>query len=497
MPWRGSAICSRAASRSKSSTGLAMLLALVTTMVLLGLHQPASRQMPFVFRFGLPEMSLSFLEFRAMPSLAILMLAGLGKKYARSQAFELVEEKQTRERWCMLLAVCFCTGTNAFICMTFSVMKVLMGEAFSKDDQEVAGLYTIWLAAVAAGLTIGTLMTDRFEGAAICGSAAFNMASVVARVAGIYQRSYALLIVSQLLCAAGAWPIFTLPGEVSHRYFPARDRPFATSIMWQANYFGWLLGLFWPWFFTTTEGLGILFAIEAGFSIVCSLAALGFFTIAKLQCLSPVFRTKEVGGPIGNGSFISGFMVLFRTMVRQPRFAIELISHGLHGGVAFATPSAIFFIFGHYNFSTKAAAVANGVFILSGNVCGLWLGERCKSPSSWHPVLKLCYAVSLLSLFSCGALGATGRLNGDSYLSLATVLLLCMACGATSLGFVGIGVESTSLYKVPEAYVGWFREFVVLGSAAYLAYVAVGSNGFAILAAGMAICTSSVLLSLK
>lgn len=450
---------------------------------------------PLLFR---PMASaLEFLEFRALPSVGFIVLVRVVKNYAQAQATEAsVDDRKARERWCMLLAVSFCTATNAFICMTFSVMKVLTGEAFEKDDQEVASLYTIWLGAVAAGLTVGTLMTDRFEGIAICGSAVFNMASVVARVVGIHQRSYTLLVLSQLLCAVGAWPIFTLPGEVSHRYFPVQDRPFATSIMWQANYFGWLLGLFWPWMFTTTEGLGMLFGIEATISIVCSFAALGFFTVGKLQCLSPVFRTKERDGSSGHEG-LSGFKHLFQTMTQQPKFALELISHGLHGGVAFATPSVIFFIFGHHNFSSKAAAAANGVLILAGNICGLWLGDRCKKPSSWHPVLKLCYGVSLSTLLILGIFMGTGHLNGDSNLSLVIVLMLCLACGATSLGFVGIGVESTSLYQVPEAYVGWFREFVVLGSAAYLAYVAVGSNGFTILAAAMGICTCSVFIALR
>jgi len=450
-----------------------------------------------MFRPWQLEMAWSFLEFRALPGLGFLVLVRLAKKCTLAQgAGNSMANREARERWCMLLAVCCCTATNAFICMTFSVMKVLTGEAFEKDDQEIASLYTIWLGAVAAGLTVGTLMTDRFEGVAIIISAVFNMASVIVRVIGIQQRNYTLLIASQLLCAVGAWPIFTLPGEVSHRYFPVQDRPFATSIMWQANYFGWLLGLFWPWMFTTTEGLSALFGMEATFSILCSLAALGFFTVGKLQCLSPVFRTKEIQGSSGHEG-LSGFKELFQTMARQPRFALELISHGLHGGVAFATPSAIFFIFGHHNLSTKAAAAANGVFILAGNVCGIWLGERCKSPSSWHPVLKLCYCVSLLSLLTLGILMGRGHLNGDSYLSLATVLALCTACGASSLGFVGIGVESTSLYKVSEAYVGWFREFIVLGSAAYLSYVAVGGNGWSVLATAMGLCTVSVLMSLN
>lgn len=240
----------------------------------------------------------------------------------------------------------------------------------------------------------------------------------------------------------------------------------------------------------------MLFGIEATISIVCSFAALGFFTVGKLQCLSPVFRTKERDGSSGHEG-LSGFKHLFQTMTQQPKFALELISHGLHGGVAFATPSVIFFIFGHHNFSSKAAAAANGVLILAGNICGLWLGDRCKKPSSWHPVLKLCYGVSLSTLLILGIFMGTGHLNGDSNLSLVIVLMLCLACGATSLGFVGIGVESTSLYQVPEAYVGWFREFVVLGSAAYLAYVAVGSNGFTILAAAMGICTCSVFIALR
>eukprot|EP00930_Biecheleria_cincta_P058035 TRINITY_DN43898_c0_g1_i1.p1 TRINITY_DN43898_c0_g1~~TRINITY_DN43898_c0_g1_i1.p1 ORF type:complete len:521 (-),score=69.94 TRINITY_DN43898_c0_g1_i1:90-1652(-) len=496
MAQRGGAISSR---RSMSRVGTARLLALSAVVVLfLSLYQQAAMQhVPFMLSPWKLEMALSFLELRALPGLGFLVLVRLAKHYTQAQTTETsVADREARERWCMLLAVCLCTATNAFVCMTFSVMKVLTGEAFEKDDQEVASLYTIWLGAVAAGLTVGTLMTDRFEGVAVIVSAVFNMASVIVRVFGVQQRNYTLLIVSQLLCAVGAWPIFTLPGEVSHRYFPVRDRPFATSIMWQANYFGWLLGLFWPWMFTTTEGLDTLFSIEAALSIVWCLAALVLFTVAKLQCLSPVFRTKEISGFSGHAG-LSGFKELFQTMARQPRFALELISHGLHGGVAFATPSAVFFIFGHHNFSTRAGAAANGVFILAGNVCGIWLGERCKSPSSWHPVLKLCYGVSLLSLVTLGVLMGGGHLNGDSYLSLATVLTFCTACGASSLGFVGIGVESSSLYKVSEAYVGWFREFIVLGSAAYLAYVAVGGNGFSVLATAMGLCTVSVLISLS
>lgn len=427
---------------------------------------------------------------------ASLLLSGIYRfstTGGSSSATPAPAECKLRQRWNMLLAVSLCTATNAFICMTFSVMESLTAEAFNLEKQQVASLYTIWLATVAAGLTVGTLLTDRFEGLAICMSATMNMASVAIRVTGIYHQSHLLIIGSQILCGIGAWPIFTLPGEVSHRYFPEAEQPLATCIMWQANYFGWMLGLFWPLFFTTVPGLLPLFGIEAAVSIICSLAALLCWTSAK--------RIALRGDGVDQSSFeshgLAGFLGLFQNMAERPSFAVELLAHGLHGGVSFAIPSVLFFILSRYGFSVNYAAAANGVFILSGNLCGTFLGKVCTNPSSFHGVLKVCYAVTLTTLLTLAVMGHTGQLDGNSMCTSLQVLLLCGACGASSLGFVGIGVESAALYGVNEAYVGWFREFIVLGSAAFLSYMAVGANGFQVLFAAAALCSLLLILGLK
>jgi hypothetical protein len=382
----------------------------------------------------------------------------------------------------MLIAVSLCSATNAFLCMTFSVLEQLSAQALSVGTMKVAGLYSIWLAVVFVGLTPGTFMTDRYEGLSLVWSALFNVASAVVRVAGATHGSYNLMVASEILCAVGAWTIFTLPSKVSHRLFPVQQQALATSIMLQANYLGWLFGITIPPLLATgPTAFGRVCSWQAGVTLIAGTAALLMFGLSK----SGAQRSVKVEEAMTSRK-TSGFMELMQLMIKYPRLAVQILSHGLLGGVSFAAPSAIFFILDNFGFSPAAATAVNTGFVASGIVAGLVLGRLCTNKRSFGRALATCYATCLVSLMACAALAAGGILTGDS---LALTLLLSMLSGSSSLGFIGIGIEATSLYPVRSSFVSWGIELVVLSSAAVLSYVAAGRSGFVVLAVTAAVCT--------
>jgi len=389
-----------------------------------------------------------------------------------------------RERWCMLVAVFLCSATNAFLCMTFSVIEELSAQTLSVGTLEIADLYSFFLISTFLGLTPGAFMTDRYEGFALVWSALFNVASAIVRVFGSMHGSYNLIVASEILCGVGAWTIFTLPSKVSHRLFPVRRQALATSIMLQANYMGWLFGILVPPLLATgPTAFGRVCAWQVGVTLIASAAALLMFGLSK----SGAQRAAKIEEPMASRS-TSGFTELIQAMIKYPRLAIQILSHGLLGGISFAAPSAIFFILDNFGFSSAAATAVNTGFVASGIVTGLVLGRLGKNKRRFGSALATCYVTCLTSLMACAALAQGGILTGDSASGLALTLLLSMLAGSSSLGFIGIGIESASLYPVRSSFVSWGIELVVLSSAAALSYTAAGRSGFKVLAITAAVC---------
>jgi len=255
--------------------------------------------------------------------------------------------------------------------------------------------------------------------------------------------------------------------------------------MLQANYMGWLFGILIPPLLATgPTAFGRVCAWQAGVTLVASTAALLMFGLRR----SGAQRSAKVEEPMPSRK-TSGFIELVQIMIQHPRLAAQILSHGLLGGVSFAAPSAIFFILDNFGFSPAAATAVNTGFVAAGIVTGLVLGRLCRDKRSFGRALTTCYATCLASLVACAALAAGGILTGDSAGGLALLLLLSMLSGSSSLGFIGIGIESTSLYPVRSSFVSWGIELVVLASAAVLSYVAAGRSGFAVLAVAAAVCS--------
>lgn len=327
-------------------------------------------------------------------------------------------------------------------------------------------------------------MTDRYEGFSLVWSALFNVASATVRVFGAMHGSYNLIAASEILCGVGAWTIFTLPSKVSHRLFPVQQQPLATSIMLQANYMGWLFGILIPPFIATgPTSFGRVCAWQAGVTLIASFAASLLLDLSK----SGAHRTVHVEASRAARE-TSGFMDLMQLMIKYPRLTVQILSHGLLGGVSFAAPSAIFFILDNFGFSSATATAVNAAFVASGIVSGVVLGRVCTNKQSFGWVLATCYTTCLASLVACAVLAAMGILRVGSAWGPALMLLLSVLCGSSSLGFIGIGIESTSLYPARPSFVSWGIELVVLASAAVLSNVAARPSGFVVLAVTAAVC---------
>jgi len=293
------------------------------------------------------------------------------------------------------------------------------------------------------------------------------------RVNGATHGSYYLIIASQILCGFGAWPIFTLPSKVSHRLFPVQQQAPATSIMLQANYVGWLFGILVPPLLARGPTPFVrLCSGQAVVTLVASTAALSMLVLGR----SGVQQATQVEESMPLRQ-TSGFMELSQVMVKYPLLAVQILSHGVLGGVSFAAPSAICFILDNFGFSSAATTAVNTAFVASGIVSGIVLGRACTNKQNFGRALATCYATCLASLMVCAALAAGGILTGGSAWRLALLLLLSVLSGSSSLGFIGIGIESTSLYPARSSFVSWGIELVVLASAAALSYMAAGRSG--------------------
>jgi len=400
-------------------------------------------------------------------------------------------------RWFTLLAVALLTALNASLCMTFSTVEATSEEVLQTGEKQVANLYSMYLVTVLVGMTPAMYMVDRYEAVMVFLSNAFNLACAWQRWQGItaWNDKYIASSISQLLCGIGAWPIFVLPGQISHRRFPPEEQTLATSLMLQANYFGWLLGSTLPPL--VVDDPDSFRALLFGEAVVASVAAVLIVLFYRPATshgygqMAEEVESSHQGAESSHGGF-SGFMEIFQSFKAHPFFGLQVLSHGLLGGVSFATPSALFFILDDLDMPKRAGIASNFAFIFSGVLAGVMLGWWCQSPRLYKQVLKMCYGFCALALLCCALMVQFGMLY-NTPLRFGVLILLVAVAGACSLGFLGIGIEAAALYPVKAAYVCWVVESLVLLFGAVLSSFAAQSSGFWILG-GAAVASSLSIL---
>lgn len=367
-------------------------------------------------------------------------------------------------------------------------------EVLQTGETQVANLYSMYLITALVGMTPAMYMVDRHEAVMVFISNAFNLACAWQRWQGItaWNDKYFASSVSQILCGIGAWPIFVLPGQVSHRRFPPEQQTLATSLMLQANYFGWLLGSSLPPLVVDSpEIFNRLLFVQA---LVASAAGV---LIVLLYRPSTSYHYAQLGeegeSPPGDHGGFSGFVDIFQSIKAHPFFGLQVLSHGLLGGISFATPSALFFILDDLGMSKSTGIASNFAFIFSGVLAGVMLGWWCQSPRLYKQVLKMCYGLCALALLCCALMVHFEMLN-NTPLSFGVLILLVAVAGASSLGFLGVGIEAAALYPVKAAYVCWAVESLVLLFGAVLSSYAAQQSGFWILGGAALASSVSILI---
>jgi len=390
-------------------------------------------------------------------------------------------------RWGVVAAVSLNSALNASLCMTFSAVSSTASEVLEISEKEVAGLYTVWLMTVLLGLTPAMIFVDRYERSVFYLSVLFNVGTAWERYLGLLSSRHAYMAsrFSQILCGIGAWPIFCLPGQVSHNRFPVHERPLATSIISQANFFGWLVGLSFPPLLVSDEAslkmMTLIFACVA--SVVGIAAVLSYHPPRALADGEGTSSHHAVASPD------QGFKQFFQAAHQHPLLGVQILAHGILGGIGFATPAISILILDSNGLSGgDLVAAVNAAFIGTGVLCGVLLGWYCKDQARFGAVLKTCYFACTMALLGCALQAHFGMIGGSAW---STVLLLFLnaIAGAASLGYIGIAIEAASLYPVKAGYVCWAIEFLIFIFASVLSYAAASKFGFNVLTSFSALCT--------
>lgn len=398
-------------------------------------------------------------------------------------------------RWWVLVAMSLNTALNASLCMTFSTVEETAKVVLQASEHQIANLYSVYLLTTVLGMTPAMYFVDKREATMVFFSNVFNVTCAWQRWQGIDEGSnkYIASVASQVLCGMAAWPIFVLPGQVSHRRFPKEEQTLATSLMLQANYFGWLLGSCMPPFFV--DGEKSFVSLLLGQAIIASILGflvLLFYRRPSSDAYAEVEEEQESQESGEVHAKTSGYLEVVYSFKTHPSFRMQILSHGLLGGISFATPSALYFILDDMGFSGKVAILANFAFISCGVVSGVLLGYFCQSPRWYKNVLKGCYALCAVALLCC-ALLVQFNLVKNTLLGLSVLIFLVAVAGGTSLGFLGIGIEAAALYPVKAAYVCWAVESLILASSAVLSSLAAQVSGFWVLGGAAVTCALPIL----
>jgi len=378
---------------------------------------------------------------------------------------------------------------NAALCMTLLATKHETSEAFQINDVAVARLYTVWLITALLVLTPGSWLAEHNERASIYGSACLTMLSAWHRgytsIASIGQEPghdrAIQCIMSQVLCGLASFPLFTLPGQLSHRRFPPEWRPLATSIALQANTLGLLVGATVPPLLVQS---GVSFH-QMNLVMASSYTGIGVLALLLYhsedaeeefpltgQRLPTSASVAELHRHARSG--VNGFLTVCKASRDSPSFGGQLMANGILGGVANATPSSICFML---DGAESIAAAANSAFIIAGVVTGVALGFMCKDPASFGPTLKCLFVLGTAALFACTVLVDDNDFPHDSA-KVNWLIALCAVAGGCCLGSAGIGMEACSMYPVNVSYVCWAMQSLMLLFGALLVDSSADRSGF-------------------
>jgi len=164
---------------------------------------------------------------------------------------------------------------------------------------------------------------------------------------------------------------------------------------------------------------------------------------------------------------------------------VQLVAYGLLGGIGYSIPTTMLFLL---DGRAQVAAAVNAAFIAMGVLTGMLLGYYCKDTNTFGVTLKSCAVVCAAAL-SLWSLQVHFDMLNSGAASVVVLILLSAAAGASSLGFIGIAIESLAAsYRVKPACICWAVESLILIFAAIFASRAASSSGLWLMPAAAAVC---------
>ena len=145
-------------------------------------------------------------------------------------------------RWAVLGSFSYLSASNAFMCMDFSDDYGLNERLLRSGEADVALLYSLFLLSVVPVMPLAAWGVVRHHWSTVAFGNALNVAGGWLRYLAVVRSSYALAVLSSLVCGGAAAVVVCSFTAVSERWFRPSSRGLATSIAVQSNYLGWALG---------------------------------------------------------------------------------------------------------------------------------------------------------------------------------------------------------------------------------------------------------------
>mmetsp|Transcript_24099 Transcript_24099/g.81371 ORF Transcript_24099/g.81371 Transcript_24099/m.81371 type:complete len:468 (-) Transcript_24099:2788-4191(-) len=377
-------------------------------------------------------------------------------------------------RWAVLGSFSYLSASNAFMCMDFSDDYGLNERLLRSGEADVALLYSLFLLSVVPVMPLAAWGVVRHHWSTVAFGNALNVAGGWLRYLAVVRSSYALAVLSSLVCGGAAAIVVCSFTAVSERWFRPSSRGLATSIAVQSNYLGWALG-------------SLIGADEAG-EAERARALFRWQAIAISGCLPLCLflyrdrhaadqqqpNTLATSTASAAGASASTASTALRSLASNGPFWRRAVPYAAIGGIGFSVPSAQDVLFGSScygagsawsGFDTGHTTVTNLSFILSGVLCGLCLGAVVPRRSAEAVVL----ALALLAALSLTALALLSTPHVAPTLPPATLFPLLAGLMALSgigtIGFIGLALSRAVELAdgVPEAYAVGAVEMLVQG----------------------------------
>lgn len=297
----------------------------------------------------------------------------------------LTDYRVYRIRWLQLIVYMLASFSNSFHSLTFAPIESETATFFNITSVQVNVLASIFLFLYIPGTVLAIKVYQYFPLRTGMIIGAFLNSGVWIRLLALISphRSYGILVIGQIFPAVAGPFLLNLPAQFSARWFPPKERDFATALSSMANPMGAAVGSLLPSLIVTrgssSNEFFILLTIEAALT---TLTTLFVIIVVRSEPPSPPSPSEEHHQPIDIKQDL-------KKLLTNRHYLTLLFGFVCGLGIANSMTTVLYQIIQPSGYSSEDAGIFGAVLIVTGILSSFVIGFIMDRTHAYRLMLKI------------------------------------------------------------------------------------------------------------